>query len=111
MSRVDDVIQNYLNTTGLCVLSDRTKKHIADAVRYGFNQGVSFGKYEAYCHEQNDKIAEAILQPINDEYWQKELESITKDLDKCTTYISFETKQTKLMALIAEMILYTRRGG
>ena len=108
MARVDDVVYSFMQTLNE---NSFTLETIDRVVRYGFQQGESFGKYGAYIEKQNDKIAEAILQPINDKYWQKELESITKYLDKCTTYISFETKQTKLMALIAEMILYTRRGG
>ena len=36
MARVDDVIKNYLDMTGLSILSERTKKYVAEAIRYGF---------------------------------------------------------------------------
>ena len=111
MSRVDDVIHNYLTSHRItdpihCGLIDEISK----AIRYGFEQGESFGKYGAFIEKQNEKIAEAIIQPENDRAWQKELDDIMKDC-RNTTCRSNESKTVRLLGLIAEMILYTRRGG
>ena len=54
-------------------LNEDSKKLLSEAVRYGFEQGESFGKYEVFIGKQNEKIAEAIIQPENDKMWQKEL--------------------------------------
>ena len=107
MARVDDVIKHYLDDTGLCLLTERTKKHIADAVRYGFDQGESFGRYEKYAEKVE---AEYLIQPENDRAWQKELEEILADCRNVTCR-SNEAKTVRLLGLIAEMILYRRRGG
>lgn len=72
MSRVDDVIDNFIYTRGCAGLNEDSKKLLSDAVRYGFEQGESFGKYGAFIEKQNEKIAEAIIQPENDKMWQKE---------------------------------------
>lgn len=108
MSRVDDVIHNYLSLHGItdpihCGLIDEISK----AIRYGFEQGESYGKYGAYIEKQNDKIAEAIIQPENDRAWKEQLEAIQKDEN--TTNPAW--KSERLLELIAEMILYRRNGG
>ena len=109
MSRKEDVIKSYMEQSGLCLLSERTQKHITDAMAYCFDQGESYGKYGAYIEKQNDKIAEAIIQPENDRVWQEELDDIMKDCRNITCR-SNESKTVRLLALIAEMILY-RRGS
>ena len=110
MSRVDDVINNFIYTHGCANLNEDSKKILSDAVRYGFEQGESSGKYRAFIEKQNEKIAEAIIQPENDKVWQKELDDIMKDC-RNVTCCSAENKQVRLLGLIAEMILYRRRGG
>ena len=105
MSRKEDVIKSYMEQSGMCLLSERTQKHITDAMAYCFDQGESYGKYGAYIEKQNDKIAEAIIQPENDRVWQEELEDIKSGV------ASGNNVQAKLLVLIAEMILYRRRGG
>lgn len=104
MSRVDDVVHNFIYTRGCAGLEEDSKKLLSDAVRYGFEQGESFGKYGAFIEKQNEKIAEAIIQPENDKAWKRELEDIKSS-------IASGNIQAKLLALIAEMILYRRRGG
>lgn len=104
MSRVDDVVQNFIYTRGCAGLNEDSKKLLSDAVRYGFEQGESLGKYGAFIEKQNEKIAEAIIQPENDKAWKRELEDIKSS-------IASGNIQAKLLALIAEMILYRRRGG
>ena len=103
MSRVDDVIYNFIHTRGCAGLNEDSKKLLSDAVRYGFEQGESFGKYVKYAEKVQ---AEYLIQPENDRAWQEELEAIQKDTDTHDLI-----KQTKLLGLIAEMILYRRRGG
>lgn len=103
MSRVDDVINNFILTRGCAGLNEDSKKLLSDAVRYGFEQGESFGKYVKYAEKVQ---AEYLIQPENDRAWQEELEAIQKDTDTHDLI-----KQTKLLGLIAEMILYRRRGG
>ena len=110
MARVDDVIRSFLYTNGCAGLNEDSKKLLSDAIRYGFEQGESYGKYGAYIEKQNEKIAEAIIQPENDRAWQKELDDIMRDC-RNTTCRSNESKTVRLLGLIAEMILYTRRGG
>lgn len=110
MTRVDDVVNNFIMTHGCAGLEEDSKKLLSDAVRYGFGQGESFGKYGAFIEKQNEKIAEAIIQPENDKMWQKELDDIMKDCRNVTCR-SAENKQVRLLGLIAEMILYRRRGG
>ncbi len=106
MSRKEDVVKNFMN---LGIVETITSKHIKSvikyAVTYGFEHGESYGKYEAYIGEQNDKIAEAIIQPENDRVWKEQLKAIQKDED------APDSKQTvELLSLIAEMILYGRKG-
>lgn len=79
----------------------------SEAIKYGFEQGESFGKYEKYAEQVTNKF---LIQPENDRAWQKELEDIMRDC-RNTTCRSNESKTVRLLALIAEMILYTQRGG
>lgn len=107
MSRVDDVIYNFIYTRGCAGLNEDSRKLLSDAVRYGFEQGESFGKYVKY----EEKVqAEYLIQPENDRAWQEELDDIMKDCRNVTCR-SAENKQVRLLGLIAEMILYRRRGG
>ena len=107
MSRKEDVIKQYMEQSGLCLLSERTQKHITDAMAYCFDQGESFGRYEKYAEKVE---GEYLIQPENDRAWKKELDDIMKDC-KNITCRSNENKTVRLLGLIAEMILYTRRGG
>ncbi len=110
MNRKDDVVRNFMNFPAVTVIeSEKILTLLKQAVSYGFEQGESFGKYGAFIEKQNDKIAEAIIQPENDRAWQKELDDIMKDC-RNTTCRSNESKTVRLLALIAEMILY-RRGN
>ena len=70
---------------------------------YGFEHGESFGKYEKYADEVVDKY---LIQPENDKAWKEQLEAIQKD--KSITNPNW--KSEKLLELIAEMILYRRKG-
>ncbi len=110
MNRKDDVVRNFMNFPAVTVIeSEKILTLLKQAVSYGFEQGESCGKYGAFIEKQNDKIAEAIIQPENDRAWQKELDDIMKDC-RNTTCRSNESKTVRLLALIAEMILY-RRGN
>ena len=80
---------------------------LSEAIKYGYEQGESFGRYEKYAEQVTNQY---VIQPENDRVWQKELEDIMKDC-RNTTCRSNESKTVRLLALIAEMILYTRRGG
>lgn len=70
-----------------------------EAIVYGRKMGRQETVYE-------QAVNEFVIQPENDRAWQEELESIKKDTDTHDLI-----KQTKLLGLIAEMILYRRRGG
>ena len=105
--RVDDVIWNFIYTHGCAGLNEDSKKLISDAVRYGFEQGESFGRYAKYAEKVE---AEAIIQPENDRAWKKELDDIMRDC-RNTTCRSNESKTVHLLGLIAEMILYRKNGG
>ena len=107
MSREDDVVYSFMQTLNETRFTLAT---IDRAVRYGFQQGESFGKYGAYIEKQNDKIAEAIIQTENDDMWKKELNEIMADC-RNTTCRSNEAKTVRLLGLIAEMLLYRRCGG
>ena len=103
MSRKEDVIKNFMS---LGIVEAITSKHIKNvikyAVGYGFEHGESFGKYEKYADEVVDKY---LIQPKNDRAWKEQLEAIQKDTDTHDLI-----KQTKLLGLIAEMILYRKNG-
>lgn len=73
---------------------------LSEAIKYGFEQGESFGRYEKYAEKVMNKY---VIQPENDRVWKEELEAIQKDTDMHDLI-----KQTKLLSLIAEMILYRR---
>ena len=75
---------------------------LTEAIKYGYEQGESFGKYEKYAEEVTDKF---IIQPENDRAWKKELDEIMQDCRNITCN-SNESKTVRLLGLIAEMILY-----
>ena len=79
---------------------------LSEAIKYGFEQGESFGRYDKYAEKVMDKY---LIQPENDRVWKEELDDIMKDCRsvKCHTD---ESKQVRLLGLIAEMILYRRQG-
>lgn len=80
---------------------------LSEAIKYGFEQGESFGRYEKYAEKVMD---EYLIQPENDRAWKKELDDIMKDC-RNTTCRSNESKTVRLLGLIAEMILYRKNGG
>ena len=106
MNRKEEVIKQYMERSGMCLLSERTQKHITDAMAYCFDQGESFGKYQKYAEDLENTF---LIQPENDSAWKKELDDIMKDCRNITCH-SNESKIVRLLALIAEMILY-RRGS
>lgn len=71
---------------------------LAEAIKYGFEQGESFGRYERYAEKV---VNDNLIQPENNREWREQLEEIEKDTDTHDLI-----KQTKLLELIAEMILY-----
>ena len=105
MARIDDVIHNYLSLHGItdpihCGLIDEISK----AIRYGFEQGESFGRYEKYAEKVTD---EYLIQPENDSAWEEQLNKIMEDEDN----VPYAKQTVDLLGLIAEMILYRRIGG
>ena len=107
MSRVDDVIYNFIYTRGCSGLNEDSKKLLSDAVRYGFEQGESFGRYAKYAEKVE---AKHLIQPENDRVWQKELDDIMKDC-RNTTCRSNESKTVRLLGLIVEILLVRKNGG
>ena len=108
MSRKDDVVKHFMGLPAVTAIeSEKILTLLEQAVSFGFEQGESFGKYQKYAEDVQNKY---LIQPENDRAWQKELEDIMKDC-RNTTCRSNESKTVRLLALIAEMILYTRRGG
>lgn len=90
MARVDDVVFNYLHLPRNAVQNECIKGALEDAVRYGFQQGESFGKYARYIGEVNEEIAREIFQEpktkkiqtvirVDYEYHPKELERALED--------------------------------
>lgn len=92
MARVDDVVYSYIHLERIEVLDSQTKKHIQAAIRYGFQQGESYGKYARYVGEVNEEIAREIFQEsepktkkiqtvirVDYEYHPKELEKALED--------------------------------
>lgn len=77
---------------------------LTEAIKYGYEQGESFGKYEKYAEQVTNKF---VIQPENDRAWKKELDEIMKDCRNITCN-SNESKTVRLLGLIAEMILYRR---
>lgn len=73
---------------------------LAEAIKFGFEQGESFGRYEKYAE---DVVNDCLIKPENKRAWKEELEEIKKDTDTHDLI-----KQTELLELIAEMILYKR---
>ena len=64
MARVDDVVFNYLHLPRNAVQNECIKGALEDAVRYGFEQGESYGKYARYVGEVNEEIAREVFQKI-----------------------------------------------
>ncbi|MBP5792565.1 MAG: hypothetical protein J6W46_02830 [Spirochaetaceae bacterium] len=62
MARIDDVVFNYLSLPRNLVQNDQIKGALKDAVRYGFEQGESFGKYAKYAGEAQDEITREVFQ-------------------------------------------------
>lgn len=112
MSKKEDVINNFMS---LGMVQAITSKHIKSiikyAVGYGFEHGESFGKYGAYIEKQNEKMAEAIIQPENDRVCRAKLEDIMKDSGECTSRLALENKTVQLLGLIAKILLVRKNGG
>ena len=77
---------------------------LIEAINYGYEQGESFGKYEKYAEQVTNKF---LIQPENDRAWKEELDEIMKDC-RNTTCCTNGSKTVRLLAMIAEMILYRR---
>ena len=108
MSRKDDVVKHFMGLPAVTAIeSEKILTLLEQAVNYGFEQGESFGKYGAFVEKQNEKIAQAIIQPENDRAWKEKLEAIQKD----ENITNPNWKSEMLLELIAEMILYRRNGG
>ena len=74
---------------------------LIEAIKYGFEQGESFGKYEKYAE---NVVNDCLIKPENIRAWKKQLESIKKD----TAKTNLAWKSYWLLELIAEMLLYKR---
>lgn len=75
---------------------------LTEAIKYGYEQGESFGRYQKYAEQVTDKF---LIQPENDRAWKKELDEIMQNCRNVTCN-SNESKTVRLLGLIAEMILY-----
>lgn len=105
MSRKDDVVKHFMGLYAVrAIESEKILTLLEQAVNFGFEQGESYGKYGAYIEKQNEKIAEAIIQPENDRVWERELAELRA---KCRE----SNLEGRILLMIAEMILYRRRGG
>ena len=62
MTRVDDVVYSYMHLDRIEALDTQTKKLIEEALRYGFQEGESFGKYVKYAGEVQDEISREVFQ-------------------------------------------------
>lgn len=93
MARVDDVVFNYLHLPRNASQNECVKGALEDAVRYGFEQGESYGKYARYAKyvgDLNEGIAREVFQEpktkkiqtvirVDYEYHPKELERALED--------------------------------
>lgn len=75
---------------------------LTEAIKYGYEQGESFGKYQKYAEQVTDKF---LIQPENDRAWKKELDEIMQNCRNVTCNTN-ESKTVRLLGLIAEMLLY-----
>lgn len=111
MSRKEDVVKHFMGLPAVTAIeSERILTLLEQAVSFGFEQGESFSKYQKYQKYAEDVQNRYLIQPENDRAWKKELDDIMRDC-RNTTCRSNENKTVRLLGLIAEMILYTRRGG
>jgi hypothetical protein len=70
MARVDDIVYSYLNLSRFEGMTDEAKKVIEEAIRYGFQQGESFGKY-AYAEEVQKEVIREVFQENETKKLQK----------------------------------------
>lgn len=107
--RKEDLIKQYLTKDDVVEACKFPNVFtvVYNALDLAFDQGESFGKYVKYAEQVTNRC---LIQPENDRAWQEELDDIMKDC-RNTTCRSYESKTVRLLGLIAEMILYTRRGG
>lgn len=102
MDRKEDVVRHFMELPAVTVIeSEKILTLLEQAVNYGFEQGESFGKYGAYIEKQNEKMAEAIIQPENDRVWREKLDNIMKSED----VVPWAQQTVQLLALIAEILL------
>ena len=73
---------------------------LSEAIKYGFEQGESFGRYEKYAEKVMD---EYLIQPENERAWEKELAELRERCSKVNL-------EGRILLTIAEMILYRRKG-
>ena len=62
MARVDDVVYSYIHLDRIEALDLKTRQLIQEAIRYGFQQGESFGKQVKYAEEIEDKLVREVFQ-------------------------------------------------
>lgn len=62
MARIDDVVFNYLSLPVNKDFTEEAKRKLEEAVRYGFQEGESFGKYERYVGEAQKEIVREVFQ-------------------------------------------------
>lgn len=90
MARVDDVVFNYLHLPKNAVQNDCIKGALEDAVRYGFQQGESFGKYVKYADKVEGEMFRELSQAADPkrrqmvirtdyDYQPRELETALKE--------------------------------
>jgi len=90
MARVDDVVFNYLHLPRNATQNECIRGALEDAVRYGFEQGESYGKYARYAEEVQGQIAREVFQEqrtkkiqtvirVDYEYHPRELERALED--------------------------------
>lgn len=112
MSRKDDVVRNFMTLPAVTAIeSEKILTLLEQAVSYGFEQGESFGKYEALAEKQNEKMPKAVTQSENDKVWREELESIRKDDNAMSLSLSsVQWKIVHLLYLIVEILLVRKNG-
>ena len=71
MARVDDVVYSYIHLDRIEALDLKTRQLIQEAIRYGFQQGESFGRYVKYAEETEDKMICEVFQKTEPKKLQK----------------------------------------
>lgn len=101
MNRKEDVMKSYLAIPRCSYYPPNIQEEIRNAVGYGFDMGVSFGKQVKYAEQVTTKC---LIQPENDRAWKEELSEIKGKLGT-------NNYECQLLALIAEILLIRKNGG